>query len=233
MDFWFNIWFALLLVGNPAADEWQRLWNVHMQICRLHYQRQTNHLHTGNPTPNIKIDLVNFNHSCLEMEDFCFNQQKHMPYFRRRMVWEIVNHTLLWCPVCGQDFLQSPFSSEQRLSSHPQEDPLTAVLFLGQTHTPAPQTRNQLFLFSRVTKVLYGMVLEHKSLPHSPLFQIFYVWCTSRRINIAAKTQHFVFAGTGFGSQLHQNHTLMCYICLVYFIFSVFTVLFHIKRNGT
>lgn len=35
------------LLGDSPADERQRLWDVYMQICRVHHQRQANHFHTG------------------------------------------------------------------------------------------------------------------------------------------------------------------------------------------
>lgn len=37
--------------GNPATNEWQRLWNVYVQICRIHNQRKANQIYTGNSTP--------------------------------------------------------------------------------------------------------------------------------------------------------------------------------------
>lgn len=37
--------------GNPATNEWQWLWNVYVQICRIHNQRKANQIYTGNPTP--------------------------------------------------------------------------------------------------------------------------------------------------------------------------------------
>lgn len=40
-------WTSLAPSGNPTADERKWLWNVHLQICRLHYQRQANHIHAG------------------------------------------------------------------------------------------------------------------------------------------------------------------------------------------
>lgn len=33
--------------GDPSANEWKWLWNVHMQIRWIHHQRPTNHIHTG------------------------------------------------------------------------------------------------------------------------------------------------------------------------------------------
>lgn len=38
---------------------------------------------------------------------FCF-WQKHMPYFRKRIVWEIVNHKLLWCEDDNCEVVQLP-----------------------------------------------------------------------------------------------------------------------------
>lgn len=38
---------------------------------------------------------------------FCF-WQKHMPYFRKRILWEIVNHKLLWCEDDNCEVVQLP-----------------------------------------------------------------------------------------------------------------------------
>lgn len=84
--------------GDPSANEWKWLWNVHMQICWIHHQRPTNHIHTGEYNLHRVLNMLlvtcvwTFNwHFILS-----FFKQKNMPYFRRRMVWEILKQKLLW-----------------------------------------------------------------------------------------------------------------------------------------
>lgn len=45
--------------------------------------------------------------------DLCFYSQKHMPYFRRRMVWEIVNRKLLWWGVNSFSMTQTNKKKEE------------------------------------------------------------------------------------------------------------------------
>lgn len=122
------------------------------------------------------------------MEDICFDQQKHMPYFRRRMVWEIVKHTLLWCQACDFTFYSHPTAPKDWATIF-RRIHWQLSLFLRQTCTPAPHTRKLLFLFSK--DIRDGKMLEHKPLPHSPPFKFFDSWCIIWSIKIAAKPQRF------------------------------------------
>lgn len=80
--------------------------------------------------PHNFITFVLFCNSGEKLTSFLywiFPAQKHMPYFRRRMVWELVNRKLLWCQWDEQ------FSSRTHLKEA-----------CSGTHTPAHWTRKQL-----------------------------------------------------------------------------------------
>lgn len=80
--------------GDPSANEWKWLRNVHMQIRWIHHQRPTNHIHTGEQNLHRVLNMLLV--TLVYWHLFFVFKQKHMPYFRRRMVWEILKQKLLW-----------------------------------------------------------------------------------------------------------------------------------------
>lgn len=58
-------------LGDSSANEWKWLWNVHMQICRVHHQRPANHIHTGEHQLHRFWNKVLVGHTCVRI--FIFN----------------------------------------------------------------------------------------------------------------------------------------------------------------
>lgn len=131
-----------------------------------------------------------------------------MPYFRRRMVWEIVNHKLLWCQSKDIELVELTQCWVRLMD---ELHVTNSGHVLGSTCTPAHQIRNQLFYSASPKSSSDGTDPQHCLLSSSPLWFLFLVppWSVSLEVETLC-----VFcrpAKTDFQITLTlKNHTLSC-----------------------